>query len=73
MSAPTTLTVTYISALPSTTSTITVQIPKPDNTNPLDFTVTMRNISLNGGLWFVNASGVEQFIPASQIFSVTAQ
>jgi hypothetical protein len=73
MAAPTTLVVTYISTLPSTTSQVTVTIPKPDGTNPQDFTQNVRNIFLNGGFWFVSAAGVQTFVPWSMISLITAQ
>jgi hypothetical protein len=70
---PTTLTVTYISTLPSTTSQVTVPIPTPTANMPLYFGEAVRNIFLQGGLWAVNSTGVNQFIPWSQISSITAQ
>jgi hypothetical protein len=72
MAAPSTFTVTYVSTLPSTTSTVTIPIPQPGST-PIDFGLALRNIFMQGGLWFLNSTGVEQFIPWGQIVSVTAQ
>ena len=70
MSAPSTLTVTFTGG---SGSPQTVQIPKPDGTNPQDFTLATRNIFLNGGFWFVSSTGVQSFVPWNQITLVTAQ
>lgn len=69
MAAPTTLTITYTGG---SGSPQTVAIPKPDGTNPQEFTQAVRNIYLNNGFWVVLA-GVNTFIPASAITSITAQ
>jgi hypothetical protein len=71
--AASTFTVTYVSTLPSTTSQVTVPIPTPSTGVPMDFGLALRNIFMQGGLWFLNSTGVEQFIPWGQIVSVTAQ
>jgi len=82
MAAPTTLTITYISTLPSTTSTVTIPIPVPtagsvagvsQTAVPQDFTIAVRNIFLNGGFWFVSATGVNTFVAWGQITLITAQ
>ena len=41
--------------------------------SPIDFTLAVRNIFLNGGFWYVSATGVQNFVPWNQITSVTAQ
>jgi hypothetical protein len=82
MAQPTTLTITYISTPPSTTSQVTIQIPTPiagsvggvaQTVVPQDFTQAVRNIFENGGFWFVSATGVNTFVPWGQITSITAQ
>jgi hypothetical protein len=77
MSAPSTLTVSYISAYtsggdPSATSTATVPIPTVGVGQPIDYTQAVRNIFITGGLWIVSA-GIQSFIPWGEIFSITAQ
>jgi hypothetical protein len=82
MVAPTTITVTYISTPPSTTSQVTIPIPTGSGGSvggvaqpvvPQDFTAVMNRINANGGFWFVNSSGVQQFVPWGEIVSATAQ
>ena len=72
MAAPTTLTVSYISAytngIASAQATATISIPAG-----IDFSQHVRNIQRGGGVWIVNASGVNQFIPWNQITGITAQ
>ena len=70
MAAPSTLTITYTGG---SGSPQTVTIPKPDGTNPQEPTLAVRNIFLNGGFWFVSATGVQSFVPWSQISSITTQ
>ncbi len=65
MAAPTTLTITFSGG---TGSPITYTIPAG-----IDFRQALKNIYLAGGLWFVNSAGVEQYIPASEISTATAQ
>lgn len=70
MAAPSTLTVTFTGG---SGSPATVQIPKPDGTNPQEFTLAVRNIFLNGGFWIILATGANQFVPWGVITSITAQ
>lgn len=72
MAAPTTLTVTYISTLPSTTSTVTVPLPSASGTQE-DATLGFLNIVRAGGLRFIDATGIVTFIPISQITKITVQ
>ena len=74
MAAPTTLTVSYISAytngIASAQATATVSIPAG-----IDYSQAARNIKLAGGVWIANTSGASpfnQFIPWHEIISVTA-
>jgi hypothetical protein len=67
MASPTTVTVTYISTLPSTTSTAQLNIPSGG-----DYGSFVRNMVMNGGVW-VTLAGVYTFIPMGQIVSITAQ
>jgi hypothetical protein len=71
--AASTLTITYIVTPPSTTATATIPIPVTGPNSPIDFTLAMKNIFLNGGTWILNSSGVNQFIPWQEIISATAQ
>jgi len=82
MSAPTTITFTYVSTLPSTTSTVTIPIPTysagsvggaAQTSVPQEVSVFMKQIYIAGGFWFTNSSGVEQFCPWGQIVGATAQ
>lgn len=68
MATPTSITFTYISTLPSTTSTVTVAIPASST-----YDATVRNAVLAGGIWVTNSSGVLQWIALSQIVGATAQ
>jgi len=61
-----TITITYISSLPSTTSQVTISLPAG-----IDWTQHLRNIFHAGGFNFVSAAGANTFIPASQILNVT--
>jgi len=70
MAAPSTLTITYSGG---SGSPQTVTLPKPDNTNPQDYTLAVRNIFLNGGFWYTSSTGVANFVPWGEITSITAQ
>jgi hypothetical protein len=76
MAAPTTLTISYISAytngIASAQSTATYTIPAVSGTS-IDYTLAVKNILESGGVWTVNASGLNQFIPWNEIFGITAQ
>lgn len=67
-----TLTVTYVSAPPSTTSTVTVPLPSAAGTQT-DDTLGFLNIVRAGGIRFTDAAGVLTFVPVQQIVKVTAQ
>ena len=70
---PTSITYTYVSTYASggvPTATSTVNIPFPEGS---DFSTTVKNAMLSGGIWFMTAAGVLQFIAWSQIISATAQ
>jgi len=71
-SAPTTITITYVSAFTngvgSAQSTATLPIRAGT-----DYNNTVRNIFLSGGFWFTSASGVPTFVPWGQVISITAQ
>jgi hypothetical protein len=78
LAAPSTLTITYTGG---SGSPQTIPIPTPiagsvggvaQTTVPLDFTLAVKNIFQNGGVWVVLA-GVNTFIPWNSITSVTAQ
>jgi hypothetical protein len=63
MSAQTTITVTFTGGGP-----VTLPI------NPLiDYRQTLKNIFLAGGFWYATSTGLETFVPSSQITSATAQ
>jgi hypothetical protein len=64
--AASTVTITYVSALPSTTSTATIPIP-----TGIDWTQHLRNICQAGGFNFVSAVGVNTFVPVNQILNAT--
>jgi len=66
--AASTLTVTYISTLPSTTSTATLTIRSAE-----DQFASVRNLFLSGGFWTSNAAGTSIFIPWSMITLISAQ
>jgi hypothetical protein len=72
MAASTTLIVTfngtYVNGLPTATSTVTLPIRASS-----DFNNAVHNLFLYGGFWYVNASGVEQFVPWNVIVGITAQ
>ena len=70
--AATTITVTYISTPPSTTSTVTVPLPSAGGTQT-DDTLAFLNIVRTGGIRFTDANGVLSFVPVQQIVKVTAQ
>jgi hypothetical protein len=79
MAAPSTLTVTFTGGA---SSPQTIPIPTQsagsvagvaNPVTPMDFTLAVKNIFLNGGFWYVSATGVNTFVPASQITSVSAQ
>jgi hypothetical protein len=74
---PSVLTLTYISTLPSTTSTFQLSIPTPINGSvagvsalqvPMEVTLFVKQIFLNGGVWQTPLI----FIPWSQIVGITA-
>ncbi len=65
---PSTVTITYVSTLPSTTSTAQLNIPSGS-----DYGSFVRNMVMNGGVWISSAAGVLTFIPMGQVVSVTAQ
>jgi hypothetical protein len=78
MSAPTTLTITFSGG---SGSPQTVPIPNSSAGSvggvaqpvvPLDFTLAVKNIFQNGGVWVVIA-GVNTFVPWGQVTSITAQ
>jgi len=70
--APTTITVTYISTPPSTTSTVTLPLPSAGGTQT-DDTLAFLNIVRVGGIRFIDGNGVLNFVPVQQIVKVTAQ
>ena len=72
MAQPTTITVTYISAPPSTTSTVTVPLLSAGGTQT-DDTLAFMNIVRAGGIRFTDANGVLSFVPVQQIVKVTVQ
>jgi hypothetical protein len=67
---PTTLIITYTGG---TGSPYTYVLPTPFVGVPVDYSLAVRNILLAGGFWSTNASGVQAFVPWSQITSITAQ
>jgi hypothetical protein len=77
MAVPTTLTISYISGytngIASAQATTSYTIPTTGANAPIDATQAVRNIQAAGGVWITNASGVKQFIPWPEIFSITAQ
>jgi len=68
MAAPTTITITYISTPPSTTSTVTLPIPANS-----DYSTSFLNAARAGGVTFSDASGTLTFVPIEQIVKITAQ
>jgi hypothetical protein len=72
MSAPTTLTITYLSGYtsgaPTTTATVTSNIPAG-----IDATQHVRNLAKAEGVWTTSAAGVKTFIVWDQVISITAQ
>jgi hypothetical protein len=74
MAAPSTITITYVSTLPSTTSTVTLPItPGAGGGGEADSSQTMRNIARAGGFFFTDSTGLLTWIPYSQITKITAQ
>jgi hypothetical protein len=74
MAAPTTLTITFVSTLPSTTSTATVPITSgAGGGGETDYSMMARNLVRAGGFWFTSTTGVVTWIPLAQIVSITAQ
>ena len=78
MSVPTTLTITYTGGANSP-QTIPIPVQSAgavagvaNPVMPMDFTLAVKNIFLQGGFWVVNA-GVNTFIPWGQITTITAQ
>jgi hypothetical protein len=73
---PSVLNITYVSSwnagVPNATAVAVANIPQSTSGVPNDYTLTLRNISLNGGVWIAAANGTPQFIPNAQILSVTA-
>lgn len=72
MSAPSSLTITYVSTLPSTTSTQTLSIPDSGGSQA-NYSLAVRNLARTGGFWFTDTTGLLTFIPLSQITKITAQ
>ena len=78
MANPTTLTITYTGGsgspqsipIPTASAGSVAGVAQP--TVPQDFTLAVRNLFLNGGVWVVIA-GVNTFVPWNQITSITAQ
>jgi hypothetical protein len=72
MAAPTTLTVSYVSAytngVGSANTTVTLTIRAGE-----DYSASIHNIFLEGGFFLTSATGVLTFIPWNQITSITAQ
>jgi hypothetical protein len=75
--AATTLTISYISGytngVGSAQATTTYNIPQTGANAPINYTLAVRNIKEAGGVWIVNASGVQQFVPWNQVTGITAQ
>lgn len=78
MSVPTSLTVTFTGG---SGSPQTIPIPTQSAGSvagvanpvvPMDFTLAVKNLFLQGGFWVVLA-GINTFIPWAQITSITAQ
>jgi hypothetical protein len=65
---PTSITITYLSQLPNTTSTANLPI-----SNGSTYDQLIANIRMNGGAWFTTSAGVRTFIPYQQIVNITAQ
>jgi hypothetical protein len=65
VAAPSTLTVVFTGGSGSP-QTLPIRVGE-------DFNNAVRNIFLYGGFWFVSTAGVETFVPATQITSITAQ
>jgi hypothetical protein len=78
MAAPSTLVITYSGGsgspqtvpIPNSSAGSVAGVAQP--TVPQDFTLAVRNLFLNGGVWVVIA-GVNTFVPWNQITSITAQ
>jgi hypothetical protein len=68
MAAPTSITVTYVSTPPSTTSTVTLAIPSNS-----DYTTSFLNAGRAGGISFVDGAGVPTFVPVAMSVKITAQ
>ena len=66
--AATTIIVTYISTLPSTTSTVTLTIPTSS-----DYSATIQNLAKAGGVSFIDANGTPTWVTSNQILKITAQ
>jgi hypothetical protein len=62
------LTITY----GTTPSTVTIPIPKADGQTAIDPSLAIRNIVLAGFVQFVDANGLQTFIPLAQISKITA-
>lgn len=69
-----TLTITYVSTPPSTTSTASVPITSgAGGGGEADYSMMVRNLVRNGGFWFTSAAGVLTFIPVETIVNIAAQ
>jgi hypothetical protein len=66
------ITVTYISAPPSTTSTVTLPIVSAGG-GQADYSMTVLNLVRSRGFWFTDVNGLLTFIPLLQIVKITAQ
>jgi hypothetical protein len=67
------MTVTYISTLPSTTSTVTVPIPSTGSAAQPDWAMAVQNLVRAGGIWVTSATGVLTWIPYGEITLITVQ
>ena len=80
------ITITYVSTLPSTTSTVVIPIPAgvqgldsladtnaAKQTGFSSFDIMLAGIQKSGGVRFVDASGIATWIPLQQIVKVQAE
>lgn len=70
MAAPTTLTVSYISAFTNGVGSANTTVTQPIAVDP---TTSLLNLARSGGLLFSDATNVLTFIPLTQITKVTFQ
>jgi hypothetical protein len=67
------LTIVFVSTLPTTTTSVVVQLPTPQTNVPQEWTAFVRSCANQGGFFLPTAGsgGVPMFVPLNLIVSVT--